>query len=330
MRTMQTRPNPRTRAARQRVHAYLIGLGTAAMLLVGCVPPGPTTSTTPIVGAVNHHDRQSVATAYRDRLVPKLAVTNSWNGDVAGCRAGTVDPVHQQATLDTINWFRGFVGLSPVTFDPVYDAKAQKAALMMQAKGQLSHYPDPAWSCYSTEGAEAAGRSNLYLGISSGPAAIAGYISDPGPNNTAVGHRRWILDPTRLTMGSGTTSRANALWVLGESRPLPTNPAVVAWPAAGFFPVQLEPAGRWSLSIPKADFSGSTVAVRDDRGISYGVTVHPVVPNRGQNTLVWQVSGLDTSPTVGDRSYTVSVGGIRNWVHASYTYSVTIFDPLRG
>lgn len=52
-----------------------------------------------------------------------------------------------------------------------FTAKAQKAALMMSVNRQLSHSPDSTWICYSAEGAEAAGKSNLYLGVY-GPSAI--------------------------------------------------------------------------------------------------------------------------------------------------------------
>lgn len=324
----------------RRMRNYLIGLGAAVVLLSGCAPTTPATSkvvpvattarptttvTTPIKG-IDRTNRQAVATAFRDVLVPNLLVANGWNGSVAGCNAGTVDAAHQKATLATVNWFRDFVGLTPVTFDPVYNAKAQKAALMMEANSQLSHAPPSTWACYSADGAEAASKSNIALGYSNGPQTIVGYIVDPGGNNTAVGHRSWILDPLRKTMGSGTTARGNALWVIGGSHPASNNLPVVAWPPSGYFPVQLEPAGRWSVSIPKADFGSSTVTVRDDKGTNYAVTVHPVAANMGQNTLAWQIAGLQTKLPVADRTYTVTVSGIKGWVQSSYTYKVTMFD----
>lgn len=331
---------------RRRLRNHLIGLGTAIVLLTGCAPATPATTavtknapvttasrvaiTSARTGAIDRHNRQSVAAAFRDRLIPNLVVANGWNGNIATCDAGTTSPAHQKATLDTINWFRDFVGLTPVTFDPVYNAKAQKAALMMDANAKLSHSPPSTWACYSADGAEAASRSNIAFGFANGPQTIAGYIADPGDNNTAVGHRRWILDPTRHKMGSGTTARSNALWVIGATNPPSKDLPVVAWPPDGFFPVQLEPAGRWSLSIPKADFSTATVTVRDDRGTSYRITVHPVALNRGQNTLAWQVAGLQTHTPIADRTYTVTVSGIKGWTSTSHTYKVTMFDAPVG
>jgi hypothetical protein len=105
-----------------------------------------------------------------------------------------------------------------VQLDDVYSGKAQQAALMMSANGQLSHNPPPSWLCYTAEGAQAAGSSNLYLGRF-GPAAITGYVYDAGSGNYAVGHRRWILYPQTQRMGTGDippvggARSSNALWV---------------------------------------------------------------------------------------------------------------------
>ena len=180
-----------------------------------------TTTTTVPSGPINRQVRASVQSAYNNRLVPALAVPTGWTGSVAGCNAGTTSAAHQTATLDTVNFFREFVGLTNVSFNATYSAKAQQAALMMQANNQLSHNPPTSWTCYTADGAQAAGSSNIALGTNNGPNAVRLYMIDPGSGNTAAGHRRWVLDPTRLTMGSGTTGNANDLWVFGATQPLP-------------------------------------------------------------------------------------------------------------
>jgi len=83
-----------------------------------------------------------------------------------------------------------------------YSTKDQAAALIFGAQGQISHDPPSNWACYSAAGDEAAGSSNIALGAS-GTSAIDLYMRDPGSNNAAVGHRRWILYPQTQTFGTG-------------------------------------------------------------------------------------------------------------------------------
>ena len=78
---------------------------------------------------------------------------------------------------------------------------------MMLAEGRLSHEPDSSWACYSSTGRSYAG-SNLGLGTRvGGIAGIDGYMQDPGEPNAEVGHRRWILYPQTLEMGTGNVRR---------------------------------------------------------------------------------------------------------------------------
>lgn len=320
----QTVPNAVTVKVGAGGKVGILNSGGCSHVVVDVV--GYYTSVPPL--PIDRQSRASVQSAYVDQLLPTFEAPSGWTGSVNGCMAGTTTAAHQNATLTAVNWYRRFVGLSPVTFDATYSAKAQKAALMMQANNQLDHDPPDTWTCYTAEGAEAAGSSNLALGTASGPRAIKLYIDDPGSGNTVVGHRRWILDPRRMSMGSGTTGTANALWVFGATQPLPPTPAVVAWPSDGFFPVELQPGGRWSLSIPGADFSGAAVTVTDSASNSYSISVHPVDNRFGQNTLVWQVNGLTYGDGGGDRNFTVVVTGIAGWSQSSYTYTIKMFDAV--
>ena len=93
-------------------------------------------------------------------------------------------------------------GLGTVTESAIYSQRNQDAAVMMAAEGSLSHTPVGGWSCYTADGATAAGRSNLALGLS-GVGAIDAYMQDFGANNTGVGHRRTMLYPQVQEMGTG-------------------------------------------------------------------------------------------------------------------------------
>ena len=96
-----------------------------------------------------------------------------------------------------------------------------------------------------------------------------GYMIDPYSNNTAAGHRRWILYPQTQTMGTGDVPQsgdflpANSTWVFdskyGTARPA-VRDSFVAWPTKGYVPYTVIPA-RWSFGYPNANFSNASVSV---------------------------------------------------------------------
>src|SRR5690606_33288084 len=160
------------------------------------------------------------------------------------------------------------------------------------------------------DGAEAAGQSNLALGIS-GAAAVALYIADPGAGNTALGHRRWILYPRQTEMGSGSTDRSNALWVIGAFGSRPPDPEFVAWPPDGFVPFDLV-YPRWSFSVN----TGSTVSMASAsvtmtrNGSPVSLTLLPNATGYGDNTLAWEPAGLTFTAGAPDQVVSVMVQGV--------------------
>jgi hypothetical protein len=277
--------------------------------------------------------RPDVVGFFRDVYEPALLPTAGWTGSVAGCNPGTIDPGYRDATIQMVNYFRAMAGLpGNVVYDAALDAKCQAAALMFAANGALSHNPPMSWTCYSADGAEAAQKSNIALGIH-GAAAVALYMSDSDAFNTAVGHRRWILFPPQVTMGTGAAgpgggaTPADALWVLGPFGSRPPGPEFIVWPPAGYVPYQVV-SPRWSFSIPGADFSGAAVAVSEDGAPMAGITQWPHVANFGDNTLVWDVAGGSWGEGLGDTVYHVEItnvvvgGNVR-----AFSYEVTIIDP---
>ncbi|MCX7001062.1 MAG: CAP domain-containing protein, partial [Candidatus Sumerlaeota bacterium] len=141
---------------------------------------------------VDTHNRTSVVNFFNQEYLSYNGVAAQWTGDAATCVSGTTSANYEQATLRRINYFRSMSALPAVaSLDATLNPKCQNAALMMSAKGALSHTPDSSWPCYKDNGAEAAGKSNLALGAS-GPDAIDLYIYDFGDFNVDVGHRRWV------------------------------------------------------------------------------------------------------------------------------------------
>ncbi len=252
----------------------------------------------------------------------------SWTGSISSCTAGTVSADMHAKTLKRINFYRKIVGLpANMQLTTLLNEKAQKAALMMEANNNLSHQPDPSWVCYSADGANAAGNSNLAQGgIGSG--AIDLYMQDFGTGNEAVGHRRWLLFSRAKTFGHGSTSSFNAIYCLHNY----SNPAVaaallpefIAYPPKGFVVKDLfVPQQRWSFSIPDADFSTAAVTVKNVDNISISTTKYPLQPGYGDNTLVF-VPNINSYAFTKDTKFSVEMKNVKvNGVLKTYNYDVT-------
>ncbi len=276
-------------------------------------------------------NREESLNFYRSQYLMSSAPKISWSGNLATCDPGTTAPEFRARVFQRINYFRTMAGVPAVAEDAEYTSKAQAAALIISTS-TLSHNPSPNSRCYSEDGAEAAGRSNL-SGSRIGWSAVTGYIADYG--DSAVGHRRWVLHPQTRRMGTGDipssgSSGNNALFVIDDNvwgtRPATREP-YVAWPPPGYVPYPLVFA-RWSFSYPKAGFGSASVSMSRD-GIAIPVTLAPVVSGYGEPTLVW----LPTDATLGsapasDVTYNVTVRDVViGGSPRTFDYQVTVFDP---
>ena len=275
--------------------------------------------------------RSSVVNFYENVYLPVFSVSMNWTGNPATCDAGSTSQAYIDASFDLINFYRAMVELPTVVNDTSKNASSQEAALMMSVNNRLNHYPTPDWQCYTSAGDSAAGSSNLALGAA-GPRAIDLYIKDPGGGNSAVGHRRWILHPPRASFGigsvGGSTRDANALWVFAGTTSRP--PAdIVAWPPRGFVPYRLV-YPRWSFSLnsaPGANFSSASVSMQESGSPVVLNIVSSSTNGYGDNTLVWEPSGLVFSAGQADRVFDIVVSGISNAGQSTYSYRVTVIDP---
>jgi len=262
----------------------------------------------------------------------------NWTGNRDNCNAGSTALAFRDAVELRVNFFRAMGGVPAwITFSDTYSAKAQMAALMMSANGQLNHYPPADWLCYTADGYEAAHNSNLAIGAY-GWESISLYMQDPGSGNGAAGHRRWILYPQTQLMGTGDISpfggwASNDLWVfdshMWETRP-PTRDAFVAWPPPGYVPYQLV-YPRWSFAYPSADFSQASVTLTLNQQ-NLPLVLETVRNGYGENTLVWIPNGMsswDSWPKpAADTRYRVTVGNVIISGNArSFSYDVTVVDP---
>ena len=282
--------------------------------------------------------RQASLDFYINQYLPAENVPANWTGNHATCNAGTTSVEFKAAVLSRINYFRAMAGIPDVSsLSDTYNSKAQAAALMMSCNRESNHYPPATWICYTPEGAEAAGNSNLFVGTY-GPDAVSGYVMDSGPGNYFTGHRRWILYPPQEQMGTGDIPpsveypAANALWVIGDFGPRPaTREPYIAWPPHGYVPYQVVYA-RWSFSYPYADFTNATVTMLSGE-TNVPLTLESVSDGFGDATLVWRPYDNDSSDPwprpANDTTYTVTVSNVLiEGIPQTFTYDVTVFNPF--
>lgn len=317
---------------RNRRVGFLVAAGMGSVLtfstLVSSTPSAQGSTFGDTARVYVQSQRPLANSLFYGHVLRGTRVSPGWTGRVSGCRAGTISTGARRAMLDMVNAYRRLAGLRAVSFASTLSARAQRAALMMEAAGALSHTPGRDWPCWTSSGAYAARRSNLALSFTGGLRALPMYLSEPGSINRDVGHRRWILDPRQTRMGIGQTRHANALYVLDDpswswqSGARPFTP----WPSAGYFPVALEPHGRWSLSTARAayDLRRARVTV-DGPGGRLALTTF-----REREVISWDLSARIGRKAARDRTYTVTVSNIlRNGSPvAPLRYRVTLV-PLR-
>ena len=290
-------------------------------------------------------DRSAVIEAYSaefEREEPDWGYTGNVNnpewgyGGETSCVPGTTSQAYRDSVVQRVNWYRQMAGINIVTEQAEYSAAAQEAAMMILAENALSHYPGGDWACYTSVGAAAAGVSNLGWG-SLGVSGIDRYIQDAGDNNLRVGHRRWILYPELLNVGTGNGSfsrkpspnrtvsaRANALYIGDRATDKATVREVrgfVAWPPPGYVPAETV-WDRWSFSLRDADFTNASVRVTNDFGeIEVNILSRdgPFSRRPGDPAIVWSVHGFTdaelvteiTGKYVGETlCYTVAISGV--------------------
>ncbi len=301
----------------------------------------------PITGgfSVDTTDRFQTRAFYLSLSSASEDTPMAWNGNVASCAPGTTSEDYKDAVMLRVNMFRALAGV-PAVIDhrADYDGKAQRAALIMSANNTLSHTPPNTWDCWSVDGNEAAGNSNLSLG-NDGWRAVFSQMRDDGDNNAIVGHRRWILYPQTRRMGTGDIPidgdfrETNSLWVIdsnfGAARP-PVRDDFVAWPPRGYVPYRLVFA-RWSFSLAGADFSAANVTMSHN-GVNVPLSVEARSNTRvGEPTIVWKPDDGNVLLAAGavrpavDTTYDVTISNVSiDGVAQSFSYPVTVIDPRVG
>ena len=140
--------------------------------------------------------------------------------------------------LNSINFCRYLAGLPyDVELDDSYNSAAQHASLIIYMNNSLSHHPSKPANMGSdvySIAYKASGESNIgkgYLDIQA--TVVQGYMYDTDPTNlSALGHRRWILNPDMQKTGLGMVYDSTAMYVRDKSREEKFTGDYISWPPA--------------------------------------------------------------------------------------------------
>ena len=242
----------------------------------------------------------------------------AWSGDAVDCDVGDLDRLGRDNTLRQVNLARWLAWLDDdVRDDDARNANAQACAVIMHANGLLDHHPPASYECFTSAGADEAGRSNL----SPTPAveAIDLYMADPG-NDTTLGHRRWILSNGLAGIGIGSTSEYSCLGVIGGSGSGWNE--WTSWPAPGPFPIEAVNVSwssvddnGWSIQSDTIDLGDAEVTIYED-GLPRPVTVFELGGRFGSTSAIR--IALDGWGSRAGSTYTVEVDG----VSAPFAYEI--------
>lgn len=267
---------------------------------------------------------------------------------IDSCDAGLLKMSDKLAVLTELNAVRALHRLPPVTYDSSADIYTQKSALIGVANAQLTHTPSPNVICYSDEGAQGSGQSNLFLAGGYTPASaesIARFLVDD--NVASLGHRRWVLHPflSQTSFGrvdgqprSGSTLRhtATSLRVLGypDANLAGTDINYVAYPEGSYpakyfkhgwfmsFSVLADKGSTFANGQSAVSFNGATIQVTNAGGTALAISDQSAnYAGYGlPNIVQWKVAGTQNNIEYTVRIGNVTVGGqARNY---QYTFRI--------
>jgi uncharacterized protein YkwD len=270
-----------------------------------------------------------------------------WNGSVSSCDPGKLPENILRKAETRINYFRKVTGLNPIKLSGEFNDKAQHAALLMTANGQISHNPSSSWKCYTEKGYEGAMNSNL--GIADFEnfqeiSFITGFMLDYGAINHSIGHRKWLLNSRTETMGYGATGKHEIIYVTGvRTEAFTDGPEYIAYPPAGYFPYSLI-FEKWSFAIPngkKVSYKKTKVEMLDSHGNELSTKILSMEdPWYFDPAIVWQAEDLfsqdeikyvkNSLPERGfmDKAITVRISQVTiDEKKRDFEYQVIPFDP---
>ena len=229
---------------------------TLALLLALCFPSFARTREE-IRAAYRAFQERSTESPYAER--PSVA---------APYEHGALTDAARSEALDFLNFGRWLAGLEPVTQSAIYDYQCQHGATLLAALDYVDHNaPKPSDmdddfynSAHIATASSCIARFNWMrpMILREG---VEYFLRDDGEENlSALGHRRWALNPTMAATGFGLANAKSGMsYVLMYAHDLGHPDArwdSVRWPAEGCFPAELiHDHLAWSVVLNPASYS---------------------------------------------------------------------------
>ena len=290
------------------------------------------------------------ATAAYMRLQEDAQVETGWTGSLSSCSAGTISASARNAGVDATNVFRAWVGLGPVSdTNATWDKTEQNRALVASANNHpTADFTSADSKCASVLGGaltfndvldklempgwviEIVGR-----GLSLRPGeAVMHYMSDQISDGASPTDRSTILFPGATTIAQGATPTYS--YTLYNTPTVAVPVTSQAWPAPGYFPIQLLPSGGtvgngqtpWSVQSTQYDLSSAKVSV-SLKGANQPITNFIYAPYGPMQTISWQPTSLPTPAAGAENDYAVTISGLKTLAGAAaanITYTVKIYS----
>lgn len=239
------------------------------------------------------------------------------------CYPGELTSYEYVSFIGSLNFVRAIAGVPFVNdIDSASSINCQKAAWCLTVNNKITHFIPKTFKCFSTGAASAASQSNLAYGYPRGQ-AIFGLLRDEEHENSSVGHRRWLLNPSLTFPGYGLTDKVVVVQVFGDRTNFRNaykdleeyDRRGIAWPVIGLHPLFLS-TKRFSFSLKDANFKNATVSVKKN-GRVISVKKLPIKDHYGSATIAFDLSEM---PSNEDR-YDIVIKNVIDAKGAKRTFS---------
>lgn len=161
----------------------------------------------------------------------------------------------QLMAVRRLNAYRYLCGLpADVQLDPgQFRLSKAGADVLKELRGIITHFPEnPGWPKEKFKpAAEGCARSNLAQNVDSSAESVDLYMFDSDESNIEmVGHRMWCLSRTMATTGFGRNGPYFAMYAHDRRRKSAPAWKTVAFPPAGYVPVDYFTAHRTQGNVP--------------------------------------------------------------------------------
>lgn len=260
--------------------------------------------------------------------------------NVNSCDMGQLSEGAKSRALQITNYSRELHGLSPLSYNYDYDNEVQAASLIMKANTTMSHTPSSSSQCYSDEGYNGSSSSDLYAGYRNNDPAkeVVEWIDDSSNASTvsAVGHRRWLLNPFGLYMSYGQIEGWSALKVFnfGDSASGTANVDFIAFPYKRYPYIFVNNKTPWSFTVIEDHnsnygnaheyFNNATISIIEKssgKALNVSKKYSDAIAYGVPNILSWQVSNWKQ-----DTLYEVTISNVnmQSGLNKSFTYDIYI------